>query len=317
MLQQQQQQQQQQQPAQPATVHTAPQQAAALAQRQQQQQQQPRQQLNVGQQRPAQPRMQLQRQPSVQPPLIVLEDLGLGEQDAHAQRLSPASEAISNGEPLIYTAHTQQKCMANMMGPPSSHVTSLISGSSSCQKSAAAQHVCTGQHHAVCSAGLCKRLLSSSAHMRLSSSALRALPRSARDAQLARHSKLEAPMPACWCSVAAIRCMRVSNAACAGPAQRDVPLVVTTSPGSLLQTDEALANAVLLHERSGAVLIEAPLQHADLCLSPHDCLCVWSQQQLQVLALTLGILLPRKFNRASSWTSVEGQQLHFCATAEC
>ena len=70
----------------------------------------------------------------------------------------------------------------------------------------------------------------------------------------------------------------------AGWVPREVPLVMTSSRGSLLQTQEALANAVLVHERAGAVIIEAPLQHADLCLTAQACLCVWSQPQLRVRA---------------------------------
>ena len=68
----------------------------------------------------------------------------------------------------------------------------------------------------------------------------------------------------------------------AGIGPSTVPLVVTYSRGSLLQTQEAMGDAVLLHERAGAVIMEAPLQHADLCLTPQACLCIWSQQLLQV-----------------------------------
>ena len=59
--------------------------------------------------------------------------------------------------------------------------------------------------------------------------------------------------------------------------------MVTSNRASLLHCDARLSDALLLHERAGAVLVEAPLQHADLCLSPSECLCLWSEQQLQVL----------------------------------
>ena len=60
------------------------------------------------------------------------------------------------------------------------------------------------------------------------------------------------------------------------------PLVITSSKGSLLQCIPAMSNAVLATERRGVVVIEAPLQHADMCLSAQACFCMWTQQRLQV-----------------------------------
>lgn len=59
--------------------------------------------------------------------------------------------------------------------------------------------------------------------------------------------------------------------------------MITSSQGSLLQCIPAISNAVLATERTGAVVIEAPLQHADMCLSAHACFCIWTQQRLQVI----------------------------------
>lgn len=63
-------------------------------------------------------------------------------------------------------------------------------------------------------------------------------------------------------------------------AHAEQPLVVTTTPISLLRCRRSLYEALLQLEQQGAVVIERDLPDVDLVLSPSACMCIWTEEQI-------------------------------------
>lgn len=63
-------------------------------------------------------------------------------------------------------------------------------------------------------------------------------------------------------------------------AHAEQPLVVTTTPNSLLRCRRSLYEALLQLEQQGAVVVERDLPYVDLVLSPSACMCIWTEEQI-------------------------------------
>lgn len=60
----------------------------------------------------------------------------------------------------------------------------------------------------------------------------------------------------------------------------DQPLVITSSPDSVVRTRQSLYEAVLRLEQQQVVVIERRLGDCDIILNASTCVCVWTEAQL-------------------------------------